>query len=56
MFRSKKDDVDFHQEMSSDVFKEWFKKILDLIPINIVKIMDNASYHNVQIERVPIIA
>lgn len=37
---------DYHEEMNSDVFEEYFSQMLDLIPTNSVIVLDNASYHS----------
>ena len=49
VFLSKSKDGDYHQEMNSVVFREWFEN--QLMPAlknpSLVK-LDNASYHNVK--------
>nr|CAI5867612.1 unnamed protein product [Callosobruchus analis] len=37
---------DYHEEMTSDVFEEYFSQMIDLLPGNSVIVMDNASYHS----------
>ena len=44
---------DYHDEMSGEVFQNWFEGILPKLPRNSVIIMDNASYHSVKAETVP---
>lgn len=45
--------ADYHDEMNSAVFEEWFAKILLRLPNNAVIVMDNASYHSRRAERIP---
>lgn len=45
---------DYHNEMNGKHFEEWIDtKVFPNIPENSVVIMDNASYHSVQIEKIP---
>ncbi|XP_011554813.3 uncharacterized protein LOC105386028 [Plutella xylostella] len=44
VFESKKDG-DYHKEMNSDTFENWFKGMIEKLPENSVIVMDNASYH-----------
>ena len=37
---------DYHEEMTADVFEEYFSQMIDLLPTNSVIVMDNASYHS----------
>ena len=54
VFRSKKHTGDYHDEMNSRNFEEWFeKKLLPNVPENAVIILDNAPYHNRVSEPVP---
>ena len=49
-----KNDGDYHNQMTSVVFEEWFRnQLLPNIPDNSVIVMDNAPYHSVQIEKMP---
>ena len=49
-----KNDGDYHNQMTSLRFEEWFRKqLLPNIPPNSVIVMDNASYHSVQLEKKP---
>jgi len=40
---------DYHSQMNSEVFKEWFIQMLSNLEEPCVVVMDNASYHSVQI-------
>jgi transposase len=51
-FQSKRT-VDYHEEMTADVFEEYFQQMLDLIPPGSVIVMDNASYHSRKCEKSP---
>ena len=56
MFRSKTNSADYHDEMNSEHFMEWFtKQLLPNIPDNAVIVVDNATYHNKQKDRAPTI-
>lgn len=44
---------DYHEDMNSDVFEDWFSQMIDLIPDGSIIVMDNASYHSKKLERVP---
>ena len=44
---------DYHQEMNSDVFKEWFINLLRGLEEPCVIVMDNASYHSSLMEKIP---
>ncbi len=47
VFKSSKKTGDYHANMNSEKFLEWFEeKLLKNIPDNSLVIMDNASYHN----------
>ena len=49
-----KNDGDYHNQINSAVFEEWFKyQLLPNIPPNCVIVMDNASYHSRQLEKIP---
>ena len=49
-----KNDGDYHKQMTSVVFDEWFRnQLLPNIPRNSVIVMDNAPYHSRQIEKMP---
>lgn len=53
-FESKTGSADYHEEMNGDVFVQWFKdQFLPNLQNNSVIVMDNASYHSMQSERVP---
>ena len=45
---------DYHNQMNGKVFEEWFRmQLLPNIPPNSVIVMDNASYHSMQVEKQP---
>ncbi|XP_050512812.1 uncharacterized protein LOC126888513 [Diabrotica virgifera virgifera] len=46
--------LDYHENMTSSLFKEWFeKKVLPNFPPKSVIVMDNATYHSEQIRKIP---
>ncbi|XP_062520191.1 uncharacterized protein LOC134195205 [Corticium candelabrum] len=53
VFRSKKNSTDYHDEMNSEHFLEWFQKLLVNIQPGSVIVLDNAPYHNSVVEKVP---
>ena len=54
VFQSKKATGDYHDEMNSNNFVEWFhNKLLSNIKDNSLIVIDNASYHSRCIEKVP---
>ncbi|PSN54703.1 hypothetical protein C0J52_04890 [Blattella germanica] len=56
IFRSKSKNIssDYHNDMTSFVFKKWFEeKLIPNIPPNSTIVMDNASVHSVQLEKIP---
>lgn len=54
IFQSKTSSDDYHDEMNGDAFVEWFDtQLLPNIPANSCIVMDNASYHSVQEEKIP---
>lgn len=44
---------DYHEEMTADVFEEYFQQMIEYIPQNSVIVMDNASYHSRLVEKLP---
>lgn len=44
---------DYHSEMNGDIFKEWFMNMLKLLDEPSVIVMDNASYHSMELNRAP---
>lgn len=49
-----KNDCDYHNQMNSKVFEDWFRnQLLPNISPNSVIVMDNASYHSVKLEKNP---
>lgn len=47
---------EYHEEMTGEVFLEWFISVLPKLNPNSIIVMDNASYHSVKAERVPVMA
>lgn len=46
--------LDYHQDMTAQLFEEWFEKsLLPSLPANSVIVLDNASYHSRQLHKVP---
>lgn len=45
--------VDYHDNMTSDMFEEWFRELIPKLHRNSVIVLDNASYHSRQIQKVP---
>jgi hypothetical protein len=52
-FNSKKNSLDYHDEMNGDNFHEWFESIIPRLESNSVIVMDNAPYHSVKSEKIP---
>lgn len=52
VFQSKSS-IDYHQEMNSQVFREWFVNLLRSLDEGSVIVMDNASYHSMLKEKIP---
>jgi hypothetical protein len=51
VFLAKSKDGDYHQEMNSVVFLEWFENLLmPALKYHSLVVLDNASYHNVKTE------
>lgn len=44
---------DYHEEMTGEVFVNWFKNVLPLLDEKAVIVMDNASYHSTKVEKIP---
>lgn len=54
VFRAKKGAGDYHTEMDAPRFQKWFvEQLLPNIKPRSVIVMDNASYHSAQVEKVP---
>lgn len=53
-FESKTNISDYYNEMNGENFLKWFKNILPLLNDNAVIIMDNAPYHSVMTEQIPV--
>ena len=55
MFISKTNSSDYDDEMNGTHFAEWFeKKLVTNLPPRSVIVLDNAPYHNVVVEKVPV--
>ncbi|XP_050507899.1 uncharacterized protein LOC126885381 [Diabrotica virgifera virgifera] len=44
---------DYHEEMTADVFEEYFEQMIEHIPPNSIIVLDNAPYHSRLVERLP---
>jgi transposase len=55
-FESKTNSADYHNEMNGENFLEWFKTILPKLNDNAVIVMDNAPYHSVKMDKIPVIS
>ena len=54
IFKSKSNTGDYHNEMNGTHFLEWFEnKLCTHVPINSLIVLDNASYHNTKVEKIP---
>ena len=54
VFQSKKATGDYHDEMTSEDFEEWFHDLLmPNIPANSLIVMDNDPYHSRRLEPIP---
>ncbi|CAH2092047.1 unnamed protein product [Euphydryas editha] len=57
LFKSKTKSGDYHDEMNGDNFKKWInEKLIPNLKEPSIIVMDNASYHSVQSERLPTMA
>ena len=46
--------ADYHQDMNANVFENWFlEKLIPNLPEKSVVILDNASYHCCQVDKIP---
>lgn len=52
-FESKKNSHDYHNEINKEIFHEWMESILPRLQPNSVIVMDNASYHSVEVDKAP---
>ena len=53
-FKSKTNSADYHDEMNTEHYMEWFtQQLLPNLPPNSVIIVDNATYHNKQKDKPP---
>lgn len=54
IFKSGKKTGDYHDDMNYENYERWVKeKLIPNLPSNSVVVIDNASYHNVQLNRIP---
>ena len=54
IFRAKSKTGDYHSEMNSEHFLDWFKnQLCTNIPVGSLIVLDNASYHNTQADKIP---
>ncbi|RVE44789.1 hypothetical protein evm_010588 [Chilo suppressalis] len=55
IFESKKNSMDYHEELNSECFEEWFKSILPNLKPNAVLVLDNAPYlfNSRKVEHIP---
>ena len=54
MFKAKSSTGDYHDEMNHTNFMKWLReRLLPNLPANAVLVLDNAPYHNVQVDRCP---
>ncbi|MCU7801183.1 MAG: transposase [gamma proteobacterium symbiont of Lucinoma myriamae] len=55
MFKAHSDSGDYHQEMNSENFEKWLReKLIPNLPEKCVIVMDNASYHSIQVDKCPV--
>lgn len=52
-FESKKNSFDFHNEINEEIFHKWMESILPRLQPNSVIVMDNVSYHSVEVDKAP---
>ena len=45
---------DYHGEMNHQTILKWLNKVIPNLPLKSVLVMDNAPYHNVQVDRPPV--
>ena len=54
VFRAKSSSGDYHNEMNTKRFMEWWTiQLLPNIPDHSIIVLDNASYHNGVVEKIP---
>ncbi|XP_026330569.1 uncharacterized protein LOC113238062 [Hyposmocoma kahamanoa] len=51
-FKSQKT-VEYHEEMNAEVYEQWFEDMLQLLEEPSIILMDNASYHSRQVDKMP---
>ena len=54
VFKAHSATVDYHGEMNHQMRLKWLNTVIPNLPPNSVLVMDNAAYHNVQVERPPV--
>ena len=55
IFKSKRNTGDYHDEMTSEHFEEWFSiSLIPNVPTNSLIVIDNATYHSCRIELLPV--
>jgi transposase len=55
IFKSNQKTGDYHDNMNADNYRRWVEeKLVPNLPANSVLVIDNASYHNVQLDKPPI--
>lgn len=52
VFQSKST-ADYHEEMTGNVFEDYFRELLPSLEDNSVVVLDNAPYHSVKCEKIP---
>ena len=45
---------DYHGEMNHQTILKWLNKVIPYLPKKSVLVMDNAAYHNVQVDKPPV--
>ena len=54
VFKAKSSTGDYHTEMNAANFMKWLQEMLiPNLPVKCLLVMDNAAYHNVQVDRCP---
>ena len=55
MFKAHSSNGDYHGEMNHKMIVRWLEnKLIPYLPPKCVLVMDNAAYHNVQVDRPPV--
>lgn len=54
VFRAKSKSADYHTEMNSELFRDWFvNDFINYLEEGSIIVLDNASYHSVQLNKIP---